>query len=416
MKRDAATSILLIGTCDTKAPEMAFLREVLEREGGRALLMDVGVLGRTPLAVEVSADQVAAAAGTTLAALASLGDENAAMKAMACGAAMLAQELAARGEIAGVLMLGGTMGTDLALDVAAALPLGLPKGVVSTVAFSPLIPPARIAPDLMMFLWAGGLYGLNDICRNTLAQAAAAVLGAARAAQPAASPRPMIGMTSLGRSCLAYMTWLKPALESRGYELAIFHTTGMGGRAFEALAARGQFVAVMDFSLQEVSNATHGSVVNSGADRLSAAGRAGIPQLVAPGAVDMIDLPAWQPVPPALQGRAMHTHNRLIASVLATPQERRATAQAVAQKLGAARGPVAMLLPLAGIEEWDRAGAPLHDAVAHQEFCAEMRAVLAPPARLLPVQAHINDEAFAAAALEVFDAWVAAGVVPRGAA
>ncbi len=412
----ASPCVLVVGTCDTKAEELRFVRERLEEGGGRALIMDVGVLGAPAFAPDLSNAEVAAAAGCTLAELAAGGDENLAMSKMAEGAARLSARLCAEGRIQGVMILGGTMGTDLSLDVAAALPLGVPKLVVSTVAFSHLIPPERIVPDLMMVLWAGGLYGLNSICAAILRQAAGAVLGACRAALPVGAARPLIGMTSLGKSCLSYMVRLKPALELRGYEVAVFHTTGMGGRAFEALAAERRFAAVMDFSLQELSNQVHGSVVSSGAGRLTAAGRAGIPQIVAPGAVDMIDLPAWQPLPERYRDRPHHAHNRLIASVTATAAERRETARYIADRLAEAQGPTALILPRAGIQEWDREGQALHDAQGHAAMLAELRDRVGPPVALLELDAHINDPEFAEAALAVFDGWVRDGIVAPGAA
>ena len=404
--------VLLIGTCDTKAEELRFLRRCLRDAGGAVLIMDVGVLGKSSFAADVSNSEVAAAAGCTLNEIAAWGDENLAMTKMAEGAARLSARMHAAGRIQGVMILGGTMGTDLALDVAAALPLGVPKLAVSTVAFSHLIPPERIAPDLMMILWAGGLYGLNAICESVLRQAAGAILGACRALVPQRQARPLIGMTSLGKSCLKYMVRLKPALESRGYELAVFHTTGMGGRAFEALAAQRRFAAVMDFSLQEVSNQVHGSVVSSGADRLTAAGQAGIPQLVAPGAVDMIDVPAWQPLPERYRERSYHAHNRLIGSVAATVAERRETARRIADRLAGAKGPTALILPRNGIQEWDRPGEPLHDAEGLAALVEELRVSVKPPVSLVELDAHINDAEFAAAALQIFDGWVRDGLVP----
>lgn len=406
--------VLVIGACDTKSDELRFVRDCLEAAGGEALIMDVGVLGPPSLAPDVCNHEVAAAAASTLAEIAAGGDENRAMAKMAEGAARLARRLNAAGRVQGVLILGGTMGTDLALDVAAALPLGVPKLVVSTIAFSHLIPPQRIAPDLMMILWAGGLYGLNTICKAVLSQAAGAVLGACRTAVAPRYTRPLVGMSSLGKSCLHYMVGLKPALEARGYEVVVFHTTGMGGRAFEALAAQRKFAAVMDFSLQEISNQVHGSVVNSGADRLQAAGRAGIPQLVAPGAADMIDLPAWQALPQQYRNRPWHAHNRLIASVMATTEERRDTARRIAEQLAGARGPTALLLPRRGIQEWDRAGAALHDAPGLAAFFDELRAQVRPPVRLIELDAHINDPEFIDAVLAVFDAWIREGIVPPG--
>jgi uncharacterized protein (UPF0261 family) len=306
------------------------------------------------------------------------------------------------------------MGTDLAFDVAAALPIGVPKVLVSTIAYSHLIPPERITPDLMMLLWAGGLYGLNSLCRSTLAQGAGAVVGAMQAARAPRRDRPLVGMSSLGKSCLRYMVQLKPALEARGYELAVFHSTGMGGRAFEALAEAGAFCAVMDFCLQELANHLGGSVVSSGASRLTGAGRRGTPQIVAPGAVDMVDFPAWQPVPVALAGRAVHVHNRLIASATSAPPLRRTIAAEIGARLAAAKGPSCLLLPLRGVEQWDRPGEPLHDTEGLQAFIKAMRAAVQPRLRCIELDAHINDDAFCDAALAVFDDWVAQGLVPPG--
>jgi uncharacterized protein (UPF0261 family) len=410
----AAPTILLVGTADTKSDELAFLRERLLALGAQVRQMDVGVLAAGHAPVDIANTEVAAAAGTTVQAVVDCGDENGAMARMAQGAAAIAARLHARGEIQGLLALGGTMGTDLALDVSAALPLGCPKVVLSTVAHSHLIPPERITPDLIMVPWAGGLYGLNSLCRSALAQAAGAVVGAARAALPPRSDRPLVGMTSLGKSCLAYMVALKPALEARGYELAVFHTTGMGGRAFEALAAAGRFAAVMDFSLQELANWVGGSVVTAGADRLTGAGRSGTPQIVAPGAVDMIDFPAWAPVPPALAGRPVHQHNRLIASATSAPPLRAAIARAIGERLGAATGPTCLLLPTRGIEQWDRPGEPLHDAEGLHAFLAAMRTAVPASVPCVELDVHINDPAFCDAALRILDDWVARGLVPPG--
>jgi uncharacterized protein (UPF0261 family) len=403
--------ILLIGTVDTKSDEISFLREAIVEAGGRAIVMDVGVLGRGGLTPDISNTEVAAAAGLTLQQVVESGDENASMAIMSRGAQLLAGQWHAQQRIDGMLALGGTMGTDLALDVARGLPLGFPKVLLSTIAFSPLIPPERIAPDLIMMLWAGGLYGLNRLCQASLSQAAGAVVGACKAARPIVNGRPLVGMTSLGSSVLTYMKLLKPALEARGYELAVFHTTGMGGRSFEDLAAQGLFVAVMDFSLQELVNHLAGSCVSAGADRLSGAGRAGIPQIVAPGATDMVDYPAWVAPPARFAARATHQHNRLIASVSIDPAMRRELARALGERLAKSLGPCCVLLPTHGIEGWDRPGEPLHDPQGLAALIDELPRHLGPNTRLLTLDAHINDAAFAEAALQVFDDWVAQGII-----
>lgn len=407
--------ILLVGTVDTKADELLYMKACIEAGGGRAVVMDVGVLGEPKFPPDITKQQIAAAAGSSIEAIAAFGDENAAMTKMAEGAVRIALDLHAQDRVHGVLALGGTMGTDLALDVTAALPLGFPKFLVSTVAFSHLIPPERLAPDLMMILWAGGLYGLNSICRSILGQAAGAILGACRTVEQASAARPMVAITSLGKSCLTYMVPLKFELERRGYEVAVFHCTGMGGRAVESLAKQGRFVAVLDLCMQEVGNETHGSIVTSGADRLEAAGRTGIPQIVAPGGLDMIDMQSWRPVPAAYVDRPYHAHNRLIGSVLMKPQERRAAARAVTGKLASAIGPVAFVLPTGGIEAWDRPGEPLNDPEGLRAFCDEMRTTMPPSVQFEEIESHINDAEFSDAVLRIFDDWVSAGHIPAGA-
>lgn len=406
--------IIVIGTGDTKSDELLFMAGVIDNAGGVPVMIDVSILGEPPYTPEHDKHDVARAAGMTVAAIAGSGDENSAMSAMARGAVNLVRDLVECGQVDGMIALGGSLGTDLALDVAAVLPLGVPKFIVSTIAYSHLVPPERIAPDLMMILWAGGLYGLNPICRAVLSQACGAVVGAARMTEKPGSDRPLIGMTSLGSSCLKYMRYLKPELEKRGYDVAIFHSTGMGGRAYEAVAAQRGFVAVFDFCIQEVTNAHSGSTVSSGPDRMENAGRAGIPQLVAPGAVDMVDFPAWRRMPEEYAGRPCHTHNRLIASITVASEQRRKVARIIAAKLENAVAPVAFMLPAGGVQEWDRHGQPLHEPEALDAFLDEMRKVAPASVTIEEVDAHINAPGFAARALEVFDRWVEQGIVARG--
>ena len=268
-------TILVIGTCDTKDDELGFLTQIIRAQGRHVVTMDVSVLGDPSATCDYSKHGVDAAGGSSIEAAIASGDENGAMQIMAAGTAALTARLHREGRFGGMIVLGETMGTDLALGVCTALPLGVPKYIVSTVAFSPLIPAGRLAADTQMILWAGGLYGLNSVCRASLSQAAGAVLGAARAAVPPDRALPLIGMTSLGKSALRNMVPLKPELEARGYELAVFHATGMGGRAFESLAGQGAFACVFDLCTQELGNHIHGSAISARADRLTAAGRAG---------------------------------------------------------------------------------------------------------------------------------------------
>jgi len=404
-------TILVVGTFDTKNDELSYMADRIQAMGGGVLTMDVSVLGDPESPCDISKHDVATAAGSSIQAAIDSGDENTAMQIMAEGASLKAAELNTAGKIDGVIILGGTMGTDLALDVCQALPLGVPKYVVSTVSFSPLIPADRLSPDIQMILWAGGLYGLNSVCKSSLSQGAGAVLGAARAVEKPEATKPVVGMTSLGSSCLSYMKLLKPALESRGYEVAIFHATGMGGMAYEKIASQGGFVCVMDFALPELGNLLAGSVVNAGADRMLNAGKAGIPQLIAPGCLDLIDFAGWQEIPEQYSDRPFHAHNRLIKSSALNNDERRDTAREIGKRLRTSDTKAHVLLPTKGIEEWDKPGEPAHDPEGLVAFVDEMRNAIKPPAQLTEIDAHINDQAFADCALEIFDSWVADGTV-----
>jgi uncharacterized protein (UPF0261 family) len=406
-----AKTILVIGTYDTKDDELGYLAGVIRDQGGRVVTMDVSVLGDPTQPADYSKHDVAEEGGSSNQAAIDCGDENHAMQIMATGASLLAARLYAEGKFDGMIALGGSMGTDLALDVASALPLGVPKYIVSTVSFSPLIPAERLAADTQMILWAGGLYGLNSVCKASLSQAAGTVLGAARAVEAPNPDKPLIGMMSLGTSALKYVIPLKPALEERGFEVAVFHATGMGGRAFESLAGQGAFACVFDFCTQELGNHVHGSNVSAGADRLSNAGISGTPQIVAPGCYDLVDVVGWQPINPKWQGHMKHAHNRLITSIVLEPAETKMVARAHCTQLAKAKGPTALILPDQGLGEWDREGADLHNPEGLAAFLAEIEAHLPDNVAAHRLNCHINDAGFAEAALEIFDAWRADGTV-----
>ncbi|MCJ7873982.1 Tm-1-like ATP-binding domain-containing protein [Phaeobacter sp. J2-8] len=407
-------TILVVGTYDTKNDELEYMVERVRAMGGGTLSMDISVLGDPENPTDLSKHDVAEAGGSSIQAAIDSGDENTAMQIMAKGARLLARKLHAEGKFDGVVVLGGTMGTDVALDICQGLPLGVPKYVVSTVSFSPLIEPQRLSADIQMILWAGGLYGLNSVCKSSLSQAAGAVLGAARAVEPPTQDRPMVGMTSLGSSCLKYMKKLKPELEKRGFEVAIFHATGMGGMAYESVARDGGFACVMDFALPELGNLLAGSVINGGDDRMMNAGRAGIPQIVAPGCLDLIDFAGWQEIPEQYRDRPFHAHNRLIKCSALNAEERRETAREIAKRLKASETPAHVILTNGGIEEWDREGQEAHDPAAFGEFCVEMRQQMTDPIQFTELDCHINDQAFVDAVLQIFDRWIADGTIKTG--
>ena len=405
-------TIFVVGTYDTKDDELNYLCGCIRDQGGKVLSMDISVLGDPSNPTDYSKHDVAEEGGSSIQEAIDSGDENTAMQIMARGSAALALRLYREGLVDGVIVLGGTMGTDVALDLCAALPLGVPKYVVSTVSFSQLLPPERLAADIQMILWAGGLYGLNSVCKSSLSQAAGAVLGAARAVEPPKFDKPIVGMTSFGKTVLRYMVALKPALEERGFEVAVFHATGMGGRAFESLASEGAFACVMDFATQEVGNHMFGGL-SAGADRMTNAGAQGIPQIIAPGCYDLVDFVGWRDLPPAFADRPMHAHNRLLTSGVLDTDERRAVARAHCEKLADAKGPAVFLMPEQGCNEWDRAGADLHDAEGLAAFSDEMKKACPANVTLQALDCHINDAGFTDAALAVFDGWLADGTIQK---
>ena len=406
-------TILIIGTYDTKNDELAFLADRMRRQGGQVLSMDVSVLGDPVTPADYSKHDVARAGGSSIQTAIDGGSEHLAMQIMSRGACALVKDIYERNLIDGVIALGGTMGTDLALDVCRCLPLGVPKYVVSTVSFSALIPAERLSPDIQMILWAGGLYGLNELCKSSLAQAAGAVLGAARAAEPITGSHPTVGITSLGTSGLTYIERLKPELEARGYEVAIFHAMGMGGSAFEQIGARGGFVCVMDFAGCELGNLLFGSVVTAGTDRHRLIGRAGVPQIVAPGAMDLLDFAGWQEIPEPFRDRPVRIHNKLVKNVFYSPGERRAIARELNVRIGESTAPTHLIIPGQGIEEWDRPGGDCHDPEGLSAFLDELRNTVAPSVQVTEIDAHINDPDFTATALKIFDGWAENGVVAK---
>ncbi|WP_415919497.1 Tm-1-like ATP-binding domain-containing protein [Tateyamaria sp. SN6-1] len=408
---NASKTILVVGTYDTKDEELGFLAGVIRDQGGDVLTMDVSVLGDPSAPTDYSKHDVAGEGGSSIQAAIDSGDENHAMQIMARGASLLAARLYAEGKCDALIVLGGTMGTDLALDVASALPLGVPKYIVSTVSFSPLIPAERLAADTQMILWAGGLYGLNSVCKASLSQAAGAVLGAARAVQKPDPDKPLIGMTSLGTSALKYVIPLKPALEARGFEVAVFHATGMGGRAFESLAGQGAFACVFDFCTQELGNHVNGSNISAGADRLTHAGATGTPQIVAPGCYDLVDVVGWQPIDGRWDRHMKHAHNRLLTSIVLEAAETQLVARAHCTQLAKATGPTALILPEHGLGEWDREGADLHNPDGLAAFLAEVEANVPDNVTTHRIPCHINDAAFSDKALEIFDGWRADGTI-----
>ena len=397
--------IIVIGTLDTRGEEIRYLADRIEENGFEPLVMDVGVLGAVPFEPFITRDSVARAAGTSIADIIALGHEGKAMSAMAAGCSKILGGLYEQGQLQGVIAAGGSMSTSLALEAMQALPMGLPKLVLSTIAFSSLISPELVCADLAMMLWPGGLYGLNTISRRVLDSAAGSITGSTAAyMRQKEATRKVVGITSLGTSQMKFVETLKPALEQRGYEVAVFHTVGMGGKAFEEAVSAGLIDVALDLSLVELVDFVNGGATASGKDRLKAAARKGIPQIVAAGGIGHFLWFSGKPLPPKFQNRKHHRHNQLLTIVVAEKNDKAKVGELVAERLNQASGPTAVIIPMKGWIEGDRhPKSPFHDKDGGKAFSQALKAKLNPGIRIIELDSHINDAMFCDVVLELFD-------------
>lgn len=393
--------IAIVGTLDTKFEEMGFIRDFVQKKGHDPVIIDAGIMGSVPFAPHVSRDRVAKAAGMSLPEIQALGDEGRAIALMAKGASRIAHDLYEQGGLDAIISVGGSMGTSLGLAVMKELPIGVPKLMVSTIAFTPLVTGDGVAKDQVMMQAPVDLWGLNVINRNTLQTAAAAIVGMAEAATKIVPVKPMVGVTT--RGIMKYLNWIKPALEARGYEVVVTHCIGkVGGGTFETLVRQGIFSAVLDLCTGEVLEELNGGSLRAGPTRLEGAGDMGIPQIVAPGCMEywhwpgsVESIPAW---------RASHFHNPLVLCVKATMEEMIKGAEVMAEKLNRAKGPVTVLYPLKGFDDFDKeVGGVFYDPEGHATFLKVLRKNVKPAIKILELDMHINDQAFAEKAIKVFD-------------
>jgi len=404
LSREKVT-IVLIGTLDTKMPEYDFVRTLLGEAGADVRLVDVSLRGEGAAEADVLPGEVAALGGMDLAAVHRL-DRRDAGRVLVEGAARLVGGWAAKGEVQGVMGLGGANGTVLATGVMRTLPIGFPKVMVSAMASGEVAHYVG-AGDIMMLSSIGDL-SLNRVTRRILAEAVGAVLG--MAARPYADmerppPLPLVAMSSFGvtQPCVDAA---KSGLEAKGYEVMLFHASGPGGRALEDLAARGMFAGVVDLTTSELTDALLGGSFAAGPDRLEGAGKAGVPQVVVPGALDLVNF--WVKDFPAgrFGRRTLHRYNADILLMRANAEESHALGGLMARKLNAAAGPVEVLVPLRGFSLLDREDGPevsphegspktrWFDPEANRAFLKALETGLeGVPVRR--VDAHINDPDFA---------------------
>jgi uncharacterized protein (UPF0261 family) len=399
-------AVALVGTLDTKGPDFAFLADRLRAAGAEVIVVDAGTGDPDGLTPDIDGETVAAAAGTTRAELRAAADRGRAVTEMGRGAAVVVADLVARGRVGGVLSAGGSGGSSIAAQVMAGLPVGLPKLLVSTMASGDVSPYVGVK-DVAIMYSVVDVAGINRISRLVLGNAAAAMAGmvAARAAQAAqavsdasdAGDRPLIAASMFGVTTPAVET-ARDRLAGLGYEVLVFHATGAGGRALEALAEARLVSGVLDLTTTELADDLVGGVLSAGPDRLTAAGAAGLPQVIAPGALDMVNFGPPGTVPGQFGGRLFFEHNPTVTLMRTTAGEMAELGRRIGRKTAAATGPAEVFWPERGISALDADGQPFWDPPADAACLDALDRELTAAGRTLRrVDAHINDPRFATA-------------------
>ncbi len=406
-------SVVLLGTLDTKGSEYAFLRDRVRDAGCDVILVDAGVMSeRSP--GDITADEVARAAGEDRAALAAAGDRGPAVAAMTRGAVTVIRRLYDEGKLHGILGMGGSGGSSLISAAMQALPVGVPKLLVSTVASGDTRPYVGTS-DIAMMYSVVDIAGINGISEKILTNAAAGIAGMAKATEGFVShveKKPLIGATMFGVTTPC-VTTAREWLAEKGYEVLVFHATGAGGRSMEALMEAGFITGVLDSTTTELADELVGGVLSAGPDRLEMAGRLGLPQVVSLGALDMVNFGPLDTVPAEFKDRNLYVHNATVTLMRTTKDECAELGRMIATKLNAAKGPLAVFVPLRGVSMIDVEGKPFYDAEADAALMGELRAGLSPDVELVEVDTDINDPAFATAMAERLDALYTAWAAGR---
>jgi len=390
-------AIAVVATLDTKGIEAEFLKERIEAGGLSVMVIDAGVLGEPFFQPDVPREAVAEAAGASLPRLLSEKDRGKSVTAMATGAAKVVRGLFEAGKIHGVISIGGSAGTTIGASAMRALPVGFPKVMVSTLASGDTRPYVGIK-DITMMYSVVDIAGLNRLSRRILANAAAAVCAMAQVELPEAKEeKPLVAATMFGVTTPC-VNKAREILENNGFEVLVFHATGTGGRAMEDLIESGFISGVLDITTTEWADELVGGVLSAGPHRLEAAAKRGIPQVVAPGALDMVNFGPPETVPEKFRGRKFYQHNPTVTLMRTTKEENARLGRIIAEKLNAAKGPTTFLFSKKGVSAIDREGQPFYDAEADAAFLSSLKVTLEAPIELVEMDNHINDEEFAAAA------------------
>jgi uncharacterized protein (UPF0261 family) len=388
--------VYLLATLDTKGPEAALVRDRLIELGCEVTVVDCGCLDDPPFPADVPREQVFAAAGTSLAEMLKQNDRGAAVTQAAEGATRLVVEAFEQGRLDGVLALGGSAGTTIGTSAMRALPIGVPKLMVSTLASGDVR--AYVGDkDILVLNSVVDIAGVNRVTRSILGAAAAAMAGMVlHRAEPSQDDRPLVAATMFGvtTSCVLRA---RAVLEQAGYEVLVFHATGAGGQAMETLIRDGVIAGVLDITTTELADELVGGVLSAGPQRLTAAAECGVPQVISVGATDMVNFNAWETVPERFADRTFHIHNANVTLMRTTPKENTQLGEEIARKAAASQGPVAIVLPLQGVSAIDRESQPFDDAAAREALFAAIREHHG-EVELVELDAHVNDTAFADAA------------------
>jgi len=389
-----------MATLDTKGIEAQYLAEQIHRLGHQPLLIDTGVVG-TPIAqADITREEVASAGGMPLAKLLESPTREKAAPIMATGATSIIIRLAAAGKIHGVVSMGGTQGTTLSTKVMRALPYGFPKVMVSTIASGNVAPWVDIKDITMMFS-VTDILGLNPVMRKILANAAGAVCGMASTEEEIKrGERPLVAVTTVGITTQGAMKAVK-VLEGAGYETIVFHAIGPGGRAMEQLMKEGIIGAVLDYSTIEVSNEMFHALLAGGPERLTTAGQLGLPQVLCPGAIEVLVFNEPETVPLPYRNRTLLRHSPQITDVRLNKTEMTEVGKEVARRLQYTKENAIFLIPTAGYDSYSVQGQGFHDPEADTAFVSELKLHLPKSVRLIERDTHIEDPNFATEAAQL---------------
>ena len=390
-------TVVLVGTLDTKGKEYAFLRDRLREQGVDALLVDAGIVGEPLVEPDVPREEVAAAAGADVRALAEAGDRGAAVATMARGAVEVVKRLHAEGRLDGILGLGGSGGSALVTEAMRALPVGVPKLMVSTVASGDTRPYVG-SVDVTMTYSVVDIAGINEISARILANAAGMIAGAVRATVPDLGERRPIVVASMFGVTTPCVTAARERLEELGYEVLVFHQTGAGGGSMEALIEAGYVAGSLDVTTTELCDALVGGVLPAVPERVESAGRRGVPQVVSVGALDMVNFGPLETVPERFRERNLYVHNPTVTLMRTTPEECAELGRILARKLNAATGPTALFVPLRGVSMIAVEGQPFHDPAADEALFGALRETVdRSVVEVHELDTDVNDPAFALA-------------------